>query len=565
FGAIASALVFTYSGTMVTYTNNAPMIQVAALLPWVMWSLVRFLKRRTMRSYISLIFLLAFQIISGHPQLTFYTWILLYGYVFFVHEGALTRNVTIILLVSLGSFVLASMQILPFLELVSHSTRARSFSFASFGSLHPFSLFRLFVPSITGSLRGGTDWIAGGSVHGYVGVLPWILVFFAPRNTRVARYFLGVLVISLLLVMGSNTPLFWIAYELVPGIGRFRVPAHFFLLSTLSLSVLSGYGIQALCNKNLAPGTLKRTSAYLGGAALIAYMAVWTVSQDVGKIIFIPFLPERLQQKIVALSVSPGLFDQIMDDLRTNFLFLAVFLAGIAYVFGSRRLSKKTAVGVLVGCIFVELFFYSSRGLLTMTAAFAERILRKSQSTAELFHQIDPITEHIMVDPALYSLPPTMTLEGQGPRQFRDAMWQAEILRPNLNMIYHIPSVEGYASLILSEYQEYFGLKPQDPTGVTLPAFPSDQLNRLGVKYLLGKNNNQESSLRLIGRDYRKAFYENLGADASPVEVNEESELTFRSTPLSVLIGLGISIAGVLLSAMLSLRNRGQTLIIPKV
>jgi hypothetical protein len=43
------AVVFGFSGTMVTYINNIPMLQVASLAPWLLWgstewpSIVRYL------------------------------------------------------------------------------------------------------------------------------------------------------------------------------------------------------------------------------------------------------------------------------------------------------------------------------------------------------------------------------------------------------------------------------------------------------------------------------------------------------------------------------------------
>jgi hypothetical protein len=78
-----------------------------------------------------------------------------------------------------------------------------------------------------------------------------------------------------------------------------------------------------------------------------------------------------------------------------------------------------------------------------------------------------------------------------GPKEFgvfdldREALWQATIARPNLNMIYGIPSVDGYASLVYKPYQDFFQNIQADPTGVDVGDFASGKMDLLGVHYVV--------------------------------------------------------------------------------
>ncbi len=70
-------------------------------------------------------------------------------------------------------------------------------------------------------------------------------------NRRISRFevfLLVVLVLSVLLALGKNGPLFWFAYHLVPGFDRFRVPARFLMHFAFAMAALSAWMLDALVN-----------------------------------------------------------------------------------------------------------------------------------------------------------------------------------------------------------------------------------------------------------------------------------------------------------------------------
>lgn len=441
FGSFVAAMVFGFSGTMVVYTNNAPMMQVAALLPWVIWSANRYLSQPNGRTLGVAAGSVSLQILAGHPQLTFYTWLLALCFALW-HYG---RRSTLLLPLLFLAGLLSAVQLLPFLEFSLHSTRSgRDYAYATFDSLNPLAIARFIIPLVSGDLSRGFAYFFGGSVYGYVGVAALLLAFFAKRKEKVVRFFLISAVFSFLLAIGKYSPVYFLAYHTIPGIASFRSPQHFLLLFTFSVAILAGFGI------------------------------------------------ERLR------------------TLRWFFL----------------------------GLILVELFTFSRTNLLTVPQRQVAEWLKGAALQASQFGSINRETERILVDQNLF---PNPNARGW---PFRDTpgetAWQATILRPNLNMLYRISSVDGYAALVPRDYQMVVAPQSVDPTGVDFKNVSPDMLQKLGVRFFLTK-----------------------GTDGKP-EVGElagwKAQTALRATvPKSVTLGLFLSLIGVVATTIIGLMWKGET------
>ncbi len=382
FGSFVAAIVFGFSGTMVVYTNNAPMIQVASLLPWVLWGVSK--------NLIVGVLFASLQIVSGHPQLTYLTWLFVCVYLLWLltrsHPVRIQGETFIkqfIILISL-IFLLTAVQTIPFLEFVRLSTRFNGdYRYATFDSLHPLSVARLIIPNIVGNLSEGFVLAQGGSVYGYVGVLALLLALFAPRKKSAVRFFVFTAIISFMLALGKHTPVYWVAYHVLPGLSYFRSPQHFLLLYTFSIAILAGFSAQQLVQK-------------------------------------------KFIQKLIII------------------------------------------------IIFAELFLFSRNNLLTVPEAQVADWLADAKVTAQ---KLDD-QGRILVDQKTF---PNPYAKG---KPFIDVAaetsWQAKILRPNLNMLYHIPSYDGYASLVLQKYRDFINPNSKDPTGVDFRNISIEQLKSFG-------------------------------------------------------------------------------------
>lgn len=432
---IVSAIVFTFSGTLVTYTNNLPMLQVASLLPWVFWA--------WSNNLTLFVIIASVQIFAGHAQFMYYTWLVLIVWTLWFRPKNIWRRLIAALVVAL----VTSVQVVPFLQFARLSTRPTfGYEYAVFDSLNPLAIIRLLVPWSVGILNQGTAWAMGGSVYGYVGVLPLILVLVASRRNPVVRFFLVVAATSFFLALGKYNPLYPFLYKFVPGLGSFRSPQHFLLLWTFAIAILSGYGSQQLVRS-------KKLLVTTGAVMLIVAVFLFVIF---GTHLFDSLFPAKLISKF---ALDPSLRPTIMRFIVLN-AGLNAIVVSIFYKFRKRF--------VLCSLIFVDLLIFTRSNIITLPESIVTSWFDRSDVLAK------KITGVVWVHKELYPAPSKKQF---GKFDWPDeAAWQVAILRPNINMLYHIPSIDGYASIVSKKYQDSFGVTATDPTGVNLGEITGEKL-----------------------------------------------------------------------------------------
>ncbi len=206
-------------------------------------------------------------------------------------------------LVGLG---VAAVQLLPTAELALLSQRqsGAEYEFAMTYSFWPWRLITLFAPDFFGNPARGDYWGYANYWEdcGYLGVLPLLLALIAVsiylgqkirQRTRLSPslvthhssllthyssltpFFSLLCLLSLLLALGKNLPLYPLVFRWVPGFGFFQAPARFLYLYTLGMAALAGLGADLIV---AAPSRrLERVSGYgivLGLAILLATVAI---------------------------------------------------------------------------------------------------------------------------------------------------------------------------------------------------------------------------------------------------------------------------------------------------
>ena len=449
-----SAIVFTFSGTMVTYTNNLPMLQVAALLPWVFWAWVRLLARPTPIRVIVFATLASLQIFAGHAQFMYYTWALLLAWTI-VHwpKKAVYVGWSVIFVT-----ILTAVQTVPFFKFAQESTRSTfGYEYSVYDSLNPLAIIRLIIPWSVGILNQGTAWAMGGSVYGYVGVLPLILTLVAPRRKPVVRFFLIVALVSFITALGKYTPFYPLLYRIVPGLGSFRSPQHFLLIWTFAIAILAGYGSQKLA---------RAKKLLVIAAAGMLSVAVFAVA-IFGTHVFDPLFPAKLVSKF---ALDPA--------LRPTIMRLIVLNTGLTAIIVSLFYKYRTGLAICV-LIFSDLFIFTRSNIIT-----------ESQSTVSSWFEVnDALVRSIEPDGKIFvhkDLYPAQYQKQFGKNQLPDeAAWQVAILRPNINMLYRIGSIDGYASIVSRTYQDSFGVPATDPTGINVGEVTGEKLISRSVNVVL--------------------------------------------------------------------------------
>lgn len=458
FASLVGAIIFGFSGSLVVYANNVAILQVAVLVPWVLAAWIH-------GNLVVFVMVASLQVFSGHPQLTFYTWLLLFFYSWrrpwsLIRAGAFV-------------FLCTAVQLVPFALLALSSTRmAFGIARGAIHSVHPLSLVRLVIPGVVGNLSAGTAWVQAGTIHGYVGFLPLLLAPMAWRDGR-GRFFIVVAAVSL--VLSTST------YEFL-----FRQPSQFLFLWTFGVAAAAMIAIDRLARTGRGPSGFK----------------------------LFPFvmLPDRLQEKISAFPAQTVSYNVSLLSV------MAIFAAATLSRLRSSTIAKLTLLGVL----FADLYVWGQTNVTTIPE---QTVMRWYQGTKERVAswKLDGRYRYY-TDPSIYPYPEKKPLG-----QFNDpgeSEWQFRILRPGLGMLYGLPAVDGYASMVRASYQQWFGGNSRDPTGVVISSIVDPRLQGANVRYIITKPNNallaDETRYRLLTDDGDIAVYED--SKAVPIRFAKETE-----------------------------------------
>jgi hypothetical protein len=361
--AVLGAVVFTYGG----YLTGSPPVQTATLntnfwLPLaLLWS-GQWADTRQVRWLGALTLTLALAFFAGHPQTFLYvTGLTLAYFVYRTGQAAwpgraiLGALLTIIAITTL----LAAIQLLPSVQFIAHSTRAR-LTYDQAG--HGFPLADVVQFFLTGFVSYRHPL--------YIGILPLALVAFALlRPQSEIRFWVIIAVSGLVLSFGAAAALYDVAYWLIPGYGLFRGQEHLALLVSFALAVLAAYGA------DLWLGPLKRQTRWhlaQGGRALRAgvgwaLLALFVLSY-LARIGFDPSdwkqLPERAGVLVLAVGLAAVMFGlrQGGPTLRRSWPYGLVLVVAIDLFAANRSVNVGAPVAIYPPSPLIEPLTASQNG-----------------------------------------------------------------------------------------------------------------------------------------------------------------------------------------------------------
>ncbi len=277
--ATAAACVFMFGGFTGSLFGHLNQLQVVAWTPLVLAAFERSYREQSIRWALLTSIIVGLQALAGHTQELYLTLVVL-G-LFFVLLVARTvlesqqaksisdghspsalslvahwpvplaaqiiRQIVLLLVVVVVGFGVAAAQLVPTAELSTLSLRSGGLSFhdaASF-SVPPWLLLKGLLPTF-GEEPIFSEWL------GYIGVAGLLLVALAvarrPRDPYVV-FFAALAILSVIMALGAATPVFQVAYRLVPGISLFRVPARWLFPYTLAVTSLVALGLNSVCQR----------------------------------------------------------------------------------------------------------------------------------------------------------------------------------------------------------------------------------------------------------------------------------------------------------------------------
>lgn len=294
--ALVGGVAFAFSGYVVSHIKHLANVNAACWLPLGLFCIERAIRKNNPKYFAFLALIFGIQHLSGHTQVAYYSGLLYLVYFLFRYfterkQMVSRRNTTRSLaqfrlaLYFLASLALGSglgaVQLLPTYELVSLSQRAGgvAFDYAANYAYDPGNVFTFIYPYINGDIGAAT--YTGNSIfwedYGYVGIVVLALAIYAVFNhwkNIYVRMFSVTAVISYVLVLGPNTPVYEAVFHVVPGMKYFRFPTRFLLITDLSLITLGALGITHLSQR------LSKQRNYLGPFLRFELLILFLVVAD---------------------------------------------------------------------------------------------------------------------------------------------------------------------------------------------------------------------------------------------------------------------------------------------
>jgi uncharacterized membrane protein YczE len=266
FAQCVAAVAFALSGYLVARAGFLSVNAALGWLPWVILAGDRVTEPDAQGRRLCLALTLAMQMLAGHWQTSWYTWVLLAAWVTarsLARRRAreVLRGWSDLLLSTALAFGFSAAQVLPTLEYLLTSSRASGVDMqtALTYSFWPWRLAGLVAPDIFGNPARDIYWGYANFWEDaiYVGLLPlalglaaliaWVRQRQAVR-AALPRFPFGLLAIclpvALLLAMGSNTPVFPFLYLWVPTFDLFQAPTRIMAIFVFAMALLAGAGAE---------------------------------------------------------------------------------------------------------------------------------------------------------------------------------------------------------------------------------------------------------------------------------------------------------------------------------
>lgn len=475
-GAVATSLIWPWGGFLIGQISHINIVHTAAMLPWVLWALERYVGNGSRARGGILAALVALQAFAGHQQTLAYALMLVaaYAIVMALADRQTRKRYLSSLAFTAAGLLLAAVQIVPTFELLRNSPRVT----ATYDFFASFSMPRRFVSTLVAPyVMGGGDgrlfrapYIGQAFYTEYVvyaGMLAIMLALVAlllKPDLRTKFWAIAGLT-CLLLAFGIDAPLY--LYRLiyyVPILNLFRVPARHLMEVNFAIAVLAGRGLTSLSAMRGCKQATRRVTIVAGSAFLLTGLVVtwWRPA-----------------------NFSLG-HQAPVSVLRAPELFLPILIAAVsAWALWSFARRRRGRTAVLLTVLAIDLFvwgqssgWYASSGRIPVQfwgVPETVEILREKAPGDPARYRI--LTTRETFDPA----PPA----SPSPRRSPDWVLWTE---PNVYMMYGIHNAAGYDGFGLERYSQLAGQMKlwgelTDPDATLRGS--SREIDLLNARYLL--------------------------------------------------------------------------------
>lgn len=331
------------------------------------------------------------QLSSFHPQIAFYTAMLigLYAVYAVVNDlrdrtsaGHIVRKSALFAGGVVLAIAVAAVLVLPMQEYAQHSARGLSVGgsdvnvpFATSWSFPPVEILTFIIPSFAG-FGGPLYWgdMPFTDFPNYLGIVVVVLAVagIVLNRSRMSLFLVIAAVLALLVSFGRHLPpVSYVMLHFVPFFGKFRAPVMILVLSQFAVALLAGYGVHALvermrAGKDLLGSFAKRLCVVAGGVLLLVLALTVFESSFQSFMTGVYTAADTAHEARSAMVNNPDYhagvnamrFYRLMGDLWIMVLLLC---AASALIYATRKTSPRLLAAGLGALVVVDLLLVASR------------------------------------------------------------------------------------------------------------------------------------------------------------------------------------------------------------
>ncbi|HSD98454.1 MAG TPA: YfhO family protein [Patescibacteria group bacterium] len=480
YSALLGAIIFMLSGTVFLFTSNVTILHVILFIPLLFLFVEKFTFSKKAKYFLLLILTQVLQIISGHPQITYYTIFFISLYILFQKNLPFYKRFWQVVFYIIFSVSISSFQLIPFFELVLHSSRPiNSLAYASSGSLSISHIITIFFPTFFGTKLFGTWWGSQITLFGYISVagLLFLLVGLFSTKFKDKNFFAFSLMLSFLLSFGKAGILFFLFYYLVPGWSAFRSPADVFVMTTFFAAIFAAEGFEYILQKQKMFKRINKHIVFTCTILLIFIFAIWLVTAKAiawtRVFMFLKNIHTPLVGKI--LFYSPAKINTIFSVTLFNMFFFTFFLLMLGLFLWKVPRKRKAFPFLVIIFVSTNLLFFDKTYLQLAPLSFYS--VRPPEIPNTILYRI-------------FSKPVVLKQDRRyvpGPKYFyNEAQLNLNSVTDNHVVPLGIQGVTGYTSLVLATYEKF--VESTNVTGIDANKLNNAKLAALSAKYIVETN-----------------------------------------------------------------------------
>ncbi len=521
-GALAGAITFMLCGYLFSVHNVLSTLLSVTWAPLALFFFLRALRRGSLK-YVALTgAVMTVLFTGGGIEVLFATFGLLFLLAVWPNmldfdssttgrgNSGFSLRLRFFLYICLLFLLLSAVQLLPFLELASRSTRSGGLSYfeATTWSFDLKDFLQFFIPDLYGYASSNEKYWANQSwlKTVYTGTMPLLLsLFFFLRYRRKTLLFFFVALLFFMLAMGKNSLIYPYLFDYIPFFSKIRYPVKFLFVPFLFLAVATGLGADSL--KYFVQGSEPRKlkmelllffitiTALLFGALSLYNTEVlnWLVNNGYD-------YPDYNYAAI-----------NLFNTKRLLFFFI-ISLLGIYSVFSSVRLRRYLPV-FLILVLSIDLFFaHNNYYRSTESAEYHKagevmKFLQKDDSLFRVFVTPKTLKEGALLPVESSSLNSAESMEMSTERLVKEKL-------EGYNLEHGIYDISGVNVMKRQRYAELYEL-----IVVGAGVDSTNLLSMMNVKYVL-------STPPIDSKDFKLVHVVGVNDTVNPVELKkyEESE-----------------------------------------